>query len=164
MEFLAVVNKQKYEVSVEKCDDLLHIRCGEDTWMVDAMTVDEGLYSLLINGKSFEVAVREDKKGAVVEVDGQMVPVRLEDLFSSMGVSGPETVEGEVVVESPMPGRVVGIKKTVGDSVQEGEGVVVVEAMKMENELESPKSGVIREICVSIGDTVESGQKLVVIE
>jgi biotin carboxyl carrier protein len=63
-----------------------------------------------------------------------------------------------------MPGRVVGIKVEVGRAVKEGEGVVLVEAMKMENELHSPKDGRVKSILVKVGDAVEGGQDLVIIE
>ena len=65
---------------------------------------------------------------------------------------------------TPMPGKVIKILKAPNDPVKEGEGVIVVEAMKMENELKSPKDGKISEIRVSQGKAVESGEVLLVIE
>ena len=63
-----------------------------------------------------------------------------------------------------MPGKVVRILKAVGDEVAKGDGVIVVEAMKMQNEMKSPKDGVIKEIRVAESDTVGAGDILVVIE
>jgi biotin carboxyl carrier protein len=72
--------------------------------------------------------------------------------------SGPQTVAAE------MPGKVVNVALEVGAEVTEGQGVMVVEAMKMENEIASPIDGVIVEIAVSVGDTVEAGVTLFVVE
>jgi biotin carboxyl carrier protein len=63
-----------------------------------------------------------------------------------------------------MPGRVVRLLVGVGDEVTEGQGVVVIEAMKMQNELKSPKAGRVVRVGVAVGDTVGSGNVLVVVE
>ena len=63
-----------------------------------------------------------------------------------------------------MPGKVIKILKKAGDEVKEGEGVIVVEAMKMENELKTPKAGKVKEIKVKEGDAVEAGARLALIE
>ena len=140
------------------------IRIGDKILSVHVEVLDPGIYSLIIDGASYEVSVRDEKKGFMVEVGPHLIPVRLEDPFKSQSAQGKDTIEGEVVIGSPMPGRVVGLQVTVGQEVQEGEGVVLVEAMKMENELHTPKTGKVTKILVKIGDTVEAGQDLVVIE
>ena len=63
-----------------------------------------------------------------------------------------------------MPGKVVKVLVAAGDTVQQGQGLIVVEAMKMENELKSPKDGVVSELAVTEGQAVESGAKLLVVE
>ncbi len=72
--------------------------------------------------------------------------------------------EGPRPVKAPMPGRVVRLLVGVGDEVEEGQGVVVIEAMKMQNELKSPKAGRVVRVGVAVGDTVGSGDVLVVVE
>jgi len=67
-------------------------------------------------------------------------------------------------VQSPMPGKVVKVLVTVGDEVKAGQGVVVVEAMKMENELKSPKDGKVKAVSAKEGQAVEAGQSLVTLE
>jgi len=76
------------------------------------------------------------------------------------GVSG----SGKGVGEAPMPGRVVKCLVAVGDAVVVGQGVMVVEAMKMENELASPIDGEVKAISANEGENVEAGQELVVVE
>ncbi|MCH7922529.1 MAG: biotin/lipoyl-binding protein [Nitrospinae bacterium] len=72
--------------------------------------------------------------------------------------------EGPLVVSSSMPGRVVTLLVSEGDEVEEGQGVIVIEAMKMENELKAPKAGQVTEVCVVADDATEAGQALLVIE
>lgn len=127
----------------------------------DYRILGPGHYSLLIDGRSYEVLVRSDKKGYWVEVDGHLIPVR-----SEQGGGEPKDKEetGPAVIESPMPGRVIGIKVAEGARIETGQGVIVVEAMKMENELVSPQAGIVKKIAVQLGQTVEAGQELMRIE
>ena len=71
---------------------------------------------------------------------------------------------GKAEIKTAMPGKVVRILVAEGDTVQKGDGVIVVEAMKMQNEMKSPKDGVISKIKFAEGDTVSAGDVLVIIE
>ncbi len=162
MKFEAHVGSGKTSISVERIDEK-KFRLGGVERQVEIQVLDPGVYSLIVDGHSYEAAVREEKKGFVVEIGAHAIPVRLDDPTQARS-GAKEAVDGEVVIESPMPGRVIAIKVELGATVQEGEGIVVVEAMKMENELHSPKNGKIKKITVKVGDAVEAGQELVVIE
>jgi biotin carboxyl carrier protein len=72
--------------------------------------------------------------------------------------------EGRQQLTAPMPGKIVRVLLSVDEAVASGQGVVVVEAMKMQNEIKSPKSGRVVEIRVNEGDTVDAGQVLAVVE
>jgi pyruvate carboxylase subunit B len=74
------------------------------------------------------------------------------------------TISGGVMVKAPMPGRVIDVKVAVGDTIKEGDLVVILESMKMQNEITSDVTGVIKEVTVRKGDTVEGGDVLVRIE
>lgn len=163
MRFEAVVGAGGRRIRVERLDEA-RFRIGESERRVDIEALESGVYSLIVDGQSFEATVREEKKGLLVEIGPHAIPVRLEDPSSRSIAEAGSQVEGEAVVASPMPGRVVGIKVEVGQAVKEGEGVILVEAMKMENELHSPKEGKVKTIMVKVGDAVEAGQDLVVIE
>ncbi len=80
------------------------------------------------------------------------------------GVDGGPGAHGEQAVTAPMPGRVLRVLVAPGDEVAVRQGVIVVEAMKMENELRSPKAGRVREVNVTPGTSVEAGRVLLVIE
>ena len=78
-----------------------------------------------------------------------------------VGVSSAPVPAGENVVTAPMPGKVLRILVREGDEVKAGQGLLVLEAMKMENEIPSPKDGVVKKILVKEGDTVDTGQPLI---
>jgi len=73
-------------------------------------------------------------------------------------------MSGRAELKAMMPGRVINVLVAAGDQVEAGQGVLIVEAMKMENELKSPKSGKVIEVKVTAGQTVEKGELLLVIE
>jgi biotin carboxyl carrier protein len=80
------------------------------------------------------------------------------------GADAAAAAHGEQAVTAPMPGRVVRVLVGAGDDVAVRQGLVVVEAMKMENELRSPKAGRVKEVSVTAGTSVEAGRILLVIE
>ncbi|EAU61644.1 biotin/lipoyl-containing protein, partial [Stigmatella aurantiaca] len=115
----------------------------EQTHTVDALTLDHGAVSLLVDGDSYHVEFEENGDEVGVLVRGQVSRVDVADerrLRLRVGAAG-FSVEGKQVISAPMPGKVVKVLVKVGDEVKEGQGLVVVEAMKMENELKSPKAG-----------------------
>jgi biotin carboxyl carrier protein len=101
-----------------------------------------------------------------VLVDGRNYRVNLIDerrVRTSSGLSGGG-VQGRQTVSVPMPGKVIAILVAEGDTVEKGQGLVIVEAMKMENEVRCPIAGEVKEIKVKQGDTVEGGVPLVIVE
>ena len=133
---------------------------------VDAVRSGPTVYSVIEDGQQFEAMV--DEKGAHgfdVLVAGRIFHLESIDertkLLAQSAVplaSGPQTVLAE------MPGKVVKVSVPAGEPVREGQGVVVVEAMKMENEIPAPIAGLVREIAVSEGQTVEAGTPLFTID
>ncbi len=99
-------------------------------------------------------------------VDGQLVSIRLrsdlEARFEALGLGGRAEVGGKV--ELPMPGKVISVLVEEGQQVAEGEGLLIVEAMKMENEIKAPRAGVVRRLAVKAGDELEKGAPLLDIE
>lgn len=77
------------------------------------------------------------------------------------GNTAPSGKEGSVSVAAPMPGKILGVKASVGQSVKKGDVLIILEAMKMENEIVAPSDGTVASIHVANGDSVESGKTLV---
>jgi biotin carboxyl carrier protein len=136
------------------------------THTVDALTLDHGAVSLLVDGDSYHVEFEENGDEVGVMVRGQVNRVDVADERRlRLRVAGAGfSVEGKQVITAPMPGKVVKVLVKVGDEVKEGQGLVVVEAMKMENELKSPKAGKVTELLAKEGTAVENNAKLVVVE
>jgi biotin carboxyl carrier protein len=105
-----------------------------------------GRWTLTLNGRKLTVDAVDERTRAIREMTG----------------GGEE--EAEKTITAPMPGLVVKVEVEVGQQVKAGQGVVIVEAMKMENELKAPADGVVARIEVRPGQTVEKGTTLVVLE
>jgi len=89
--------------------------------------------------------------------------VRIEDPRESSGAGAGRAGSGTAKVLSPMPGKVVRVLVVPGDAVEKGQGLVVIEAMKMQNELKSPLTGVVQQVQAEVGATVMANQILVVV-
>lgn len=136
------------------------------TVRVDAVKTGRAIYSVIENGLQYEAIVDErGTHGFDVLVDGRLFHLEaLDERTKLLAASATLVAEGPQTIEADMPGKVVKIARAVGDEVSEGEGVVILEAMKMENEIPSPIDGVITEIAVGEGETVETGARLFVVE
>ena len=147
--------------------DRLRVHLDGQELLVDLLRVDSSLYSLLIGGRSYEVDLLEVEDAFMVLVDGQPFLVEIQDEQERRlrAAVGKEMVRAaKRTVAAPMPGKVVKLLVKPGDAVKAGDGVIVVEAMKMENELKAPAPGTIKEIRVAEGKAVSAGEVLVVFE
>ena len=102
--------------------------------------------------------------GIVVTYDGRTTEVTLNGRRRQRVAETPAHAHGDQSVTAPMPGRVVRVLVAAGDAVSAGQGLVVVEAMKMENELRAPRAGRVKNVSVPAGASVDAGRVLVVIE
>jgi biotin carboxyl carrier protein len=133
---------------------------------VDLVELSGGALSLLIDGESRDVRLQKVGDAMRVWTGGQHFWVEVADewrrrLETSTARAKPHTQQ---IVTAPMPGRVLRLLVGPGKEVREGEGLLVVEAMKMENELKSVSSGRVVEVAVAEGQAIEGGARLVVIE
>ena len=143
-------------------------------------------YKIKINGNDYNVVIDEvEETSAKVEVNGTPYSVEVErseakprkivkvvnkakaapaaPVAPAQKVSAPAAAAGETMVNSPLPGVVLSINKNVGDSVNKGDTVMILEAMKMENSIEATASGKIVKIIAQKGDSVLEGAPLFVI-
>ena len=138
-----------------------------ETAIVDSMIeVEPGVYSVLLsNGRSHEVRVhKHPQAGWNVEVEGVTHTVEIRDPRErTKGAAGAGAAGAQKIV-APMPGKVVRVLVAVGDAVEPGQGLVVVEAMKMQNEMKSQKAGTVARVLCEAGATVAVGDTLIVIE
>lgn len=126
----------------------------------DIVEVEPGVYSVLVDGTSVEVRV----DGQTASVNGLRYDMERPDPRRYQRGGTGAVRAGRDSVRAPMPGKIVRILVTVGDEVSAGQGIAVVEAMKMQNELKAPQAGKITGIHARENDTVEAGTVIAVIE
>lgn len=115
-----------------------------------------------VNGNQYEVEVEEIKdNGTVREEESKPAPAAAPPLTADKESKTPAAAQGTVKVTAPMPGTIVKVSVSVGDTVEKGKGLVVLEAMKMENEITAPASGKVTAVNVNKGDKVNAGDLLV---
>jgi biotin carboxyl carrier protein len=122
-----------------------------------------GLASLLVDGRSYDVALERRTRGFAVTVDGCWTVVEIGP-SAPAGVAPRHSPSGDSRLVAPMPGKVVRVLVPAGAPVVAGQGLVVMEAMKMENELLAPRPGTVKEVHVREGQAVETGALLVIVE
>jgi len=126
--------------------------------------VEPGVYSILYKGRSFEASMTHTPEGLAMAVNGRAFLVDVVDPRNFSARENAAASSGRQELRSPMPGKIVRLLVAVGDQVHAGQGLVVVEAMKMQNEMKASRDGKVTEISVSAGDTVSAGDILVILE
>ena len=128
----------------------------------DAVEVAPHTFSILLGGKSYELRVTPQPDGSLkIQSAHAELTAQVLDPREWRGRHGALEVQGRQQVVAPMPGKIVRILVQAGDAVEAGQGLVVVEAMKMQNEIRSPKSGKVEKIVAKEGETVNAGDVLV---
>ncbi|HEY6389982.1 MAG TPA: biotin/lipoyl-containing protein [Bryobacteraceae bacterium] len=126
--------------------------------------VGPGVYSVLLNGQSFQIRLIPERYGMSLEVNGRRFAAEVLDPRNASRKSRATLGTGRQNVNALMPGKVVRVLVREGDMVEPGSGLVVVEAMKMQNEMKASRPGRVVEVRVCDGDTVAAGETLVVLE
>jgi biotin carboxyl carrier protein len=130
----------------------------------DVARISPGVYSILLGGRSLEATVEETAEGLLVSVAGREFQIEITDPRSwRRRRGGSIELEGRQQVAAPMPGKIVSILAAQGQKIEAGQGLMVIEAMKMQNEIRSPKSGTVERLLAQEGQTVGAGEILAVI-
>ena len=165
LKFRAEMAGETIPVEVTGEGGLYRVVVGDTTSDVDARQVAEGIWSILVEDASHIVDVSEEDGVSLVEVDGESYSIRVEEETRYIiRTRGGKVGAGGQVLRAPMPGKVVLVEVEVGQVVAAGDGLLVLEAMKMENEFRATAAGTVVEIRVEAGQAVNLGDVLVVIE
>jgi len=161
--FDATVDGRTLRVEVRGKDGRYTVLLDGAPLEVDLQETGSHFVSLLIGGKSYEAGLEKRPGGYTVVLTDDVVSVDLAE--GAKGAALPvKKTGGPARITAPMPGKLVRVLVEPGEDVAAGQGLVVVEAMKMENELRAPKAGRIRDVPVKEGQAVEAGALLVVVE
>jgi biotin carboxyl carrier protein len=167
MNYVATIGEREVKITVEELGGSNYkVTLDGREVVVDAHQVANRRWSVLYGFTSLEVDVTPVPGDAFeVLINGDCHKFSLmNEQRRAMIRAGAKGAAGKAMVSSPMPGKVVKILVTEGEEVRADQGVIVVEAMKMENELKSAIAGKVKEIFVGEGEVVESGAKLLLVE
>ncbi len=168
MKLQAEIDGEKHEVEFRRDGQSVTATVDGREYQLDVSEPEKEVLLVKNANKVSQVFV-SPKAGTVSEfgvtIHGQALDIEIIDPKRLRGAGDDHnSVDGLAEIKTAMPGKVVRILVESGAEVEKGDGIIVVEAMKMQNELKSPKDGTVKEIRAAEGHTVNAGEVLVVIE
>jgi biotin carboxyl carrier protein len=166
MKYHAVFEGEEQEIEIAPQGSGYRVAIGGRAMEIDAVHLQGSAVSLIVGTRSVRCDVEPRGEGKVAVLVGETsyaLEILDERRLRMRRASGRFTTEGPQRIDAPMPGKIVRVLVKAGDEVQEGQGLIVVEAMKMENELKSPKAGKVTELHAQEGANVEAGARLAVV-
>ena len=165
---LKVNNRQAIVKEVKREGNVMTLAVDDVLYEVDIVKVNNQEFSVLYNGRSFNIEVIESKEPKHFNVNTLYFKFDVEvvDNESRYRQSRMQSkhIHNDNTIRSPMPGKVVKVFVKPGDIVEPGQALIVLSAMKMESEFKAGQRGIVKEVPVKEGDTVDNNQLLVVIE
>lgn len=152
---------------LEQKGTFYHVKIGDRIYDIDVVKVENGVYSVIYQGKSTNMEMIEGNtpNTYIVNTRSNDYQVEIIDAKARYTASRKSDLDsGDTIIKSPMPGKIVKLLVNVGDKVAKGDTVIIVSAMKMESEYKSPVDGTIAKIFVKADDVVDGNQPLVDIE
>lgn len=162
MLFDATTAGHSARVEVRESQGRYRVTVGDRTLDFDLIETGPNDLSVLVDGASHDLSLEKTPEGYAVLSRGDRLDVNLKEAVKGAAL-GKVAHKGPLKLNAPMPGKIVKILVGVGESVEAGRGVLVMEAMKMENELRAVRAGTVQEIKVAEGQAVEMGAVLLVI-
>lgn len=164
----------KYEVRISGKTRVVEFARSGDGWqakldgeagVADVVETAPNAFSILVSGQSHQICVVPSSEGPLeLQTGGFEFSAEVIDPRSWSGRRhGGAEAEGRQQIAAPMPGKVVRLLVKAGDAVEAGQGLLVVEAMKMQNEIRSPKRGTVERVLVAEGQAVNAGEVLCVV-
>lgn len=162
MLFDATTLGQTARIEVRESQGRYRVTIGEKTFDLDVVKTGATDLSVLVDGASHDLSLEKTTEGYAVVVRGDRFDIDLKDAVKGAAL-GKIAHKGPLKLSAPMPGKIVKVLVGLGEAVEAGRGVLVMEAMKMENELKATRAGTVQEIRVKEGQAVEMGALLLVI-
>lgn len=169
--YIAQHNKKEIPFEIESKEGSLTVKSENGSWDLNLTKSGPNHYSVLHEGKSYDLRFFHEEGQSYAFFRGERIAFALEDARTAArkakagaGGAAGGAIQGPAEIRAMMPGKIAAVKVKKGDTVTEGQGVVVLEAMKMENEMAAPKAGTVTDVRVTAGQSVESGAVMVVIE
>ena len=166
MKVQAEIGDQKHDVEIRREAGKLFASVDGRAYELEISEPEQGVYLFKHEGKVFEASISPAvNQSTHVRIGSSEFDVRLIDpkRLRSASTAG-EHGDGIAEIKTAMPGKVISVLVEAGANVEKGDGIIIVEAMKMQNELKAPKSGIVKDIRVTEGATVAASDVLATIE
>ena len=159
----AIISGKELDVSWTETENTVEATVAGRTYKIEKRRLKPELLWFGGDGISVEISVTPTDTGYDVSIHGNRIPVDFVDSGKKVRRQGPASA-GVASVRAPMPGKIVRILRAQGDEVEPNQGIVVMEAMKMQNEIRSPKRGKVAQLSVREGDAVKLGDLIAQVE
>jgi len=159
----AIIAGKQVDLSWTETESAIEATVGGRMYRIEKRRLGSESLWFGVSGVSMEVAVTPTETGYDVSIRGNQIPVEFVDSSRKARRQGP-SASGVAVVRAPMPGKIVRILRRQGDDIEAHEGIVVMEAMKMQNEIRTPKRGKVLQLSVAEGDAVKLGDLIARVE
>ena len=163
MKYLVKIDGKEFDVEITEKEGELFLKLDRKEYLGHLLEISEQRYSILLNNTVLEWESEKKKEGYQILWKGKRFTAQVQDQnLAQIARVSPDTATPLKEIKSPLPGVVVRIEVKEEEEVQAGQGVLILEAMKMENEIKSPFAGRVKKIQVRERQTVEKDQSLVV--
>jgi biotin carboxyl carrier protein len=165
MKYTAVIQGDRVEIELNfAAGDVVEARIGNQSYRLQASEVEPGIYWFVSDDKSIEIAVTEGVAGYSVSIGMHNIPVEILDARAALRLAAHHGDDGAVEIRAPMPGKIVKVLAAEGASVEPNQGLVVMEAMKMQNEIKTPRKGIVRRLMAAEGTAINAGDLIAIVE
>lgn len=163
MAYLIKIDDKEFKGDIEKTGNSLKVNLDGKEFLVEIAQIDKDKLTLLIDNKPYQIFKDGENQ---LNINGEVYTFEIfdESVAKLLKLSPEALHKKEVVVTAPMPGLVIEVEVKEGDAVKKGQGLLIIEAMKMQNEFKAPRDGIVKKIMVKKGQAVNSKDALVVIE
>lgn len=162
MKLFAELNNEKHEIEIKREAEKVFAQIDKREYQLEASEVEPNVYLFKFDNQIYQIYVAPN---GIVNLKNHQFEIKITDPKNLRGsASVGANADGTAEIKTAMPGKLVRVLVKTGAEIKQGEGVLVVEAMKMQNEMKSPKDGIVKEIRFAEGDTVNAGDVLAIIE
>ena len=168
MKLIAEIDDEKHEIALTQNGDNISAEIDGRAYDIESSEVEPNVYLIKHENRVYQIFVSPNQNANepfAVNVGANDFEIKITDpkrLRSSAGAGA--NAEGTAEIKTAMPGKLVRVLVEAGAAVEKGDGILVVEAMKMQNEMKAPKDGTVKEIRFAEGATVNAGDVLAIIE
>ncbi|MEO0206686.1 MAG: biotin/lipoyl-containing protein [candidate division WOR-3 bacterium] len=154
---------KEYKGDISRVGASFHILLDGKEVMAEVASLDKDKLTLIVENKPYQIFL-DGENQLVISGESYSFEI-IDEQIAKILKSAPDTGhKKEITVTAPMPGMVIEVEVSEGDNVKKGQGLLVIEAMKMQNEFKAPRDGIVKKIMVQKGQTVNSKDGLIVIE